>query len=157
MNQVFKISTAQLEREHKIQLTGELPVEFLGNPDTEMVKFNQPVKYDLELSANVGGIVLNGRVSTKTACICGRCLNKFDDEINAKIYHFYEKNDSPELDISEDVRENLLLEIPMNPACDAECKGLCLKCGQDLNKKTCKCDNSPIGHPVWDALKPAKK
>lgn len=157
MNQVFKISPGQLERERKIQLTGELPVEFLGNPNTEMVKFSQPVIYDLELSATIGGIVLNGQVSTKTACTCGRCLNKFNSEISAKICHFYEKDDAPELDISEDVREDLLLEIPMNPTCSDNCRGLCLKCGQDLNKKTCKCDNSPSGHPVWDVLKTDKK
>lgn len=157
MNKVFRISPSQVERERKIQLTGELPVEFLGEPDTEMVKFSHPVKYNLELSATLGGIVLNGQISTQTECVCGRCLNKFDSELSAKICHFYEKDDSSELDIAEDVREDLLLEIPMNPNCSKNCKGLCLKCGQDLNKKTCKCDDTPAGHPVWDDLKPVKK
>lgn len=36
------------------------------------------------------------------------------------------------------LRDEIILSIPMKPLCDEECKGLCVICGADLNKSTCK-------------------
>ncbi|MDD5662737.1 MAG: DUF177 domain-containing protein [Lentisphaerae bacterium] len=157
MNRIFKISLAQLERERKLSLTGTVPAEFLGVPDTEMLKFNHPVEYDLELSVAAGGVVLKGSVTTAVQCFCGRCLGEFTATMKATICHFYEKSDAAELDIATDIREDILLETPMNPICGKDCKGLCLQCGKNLNLEACSCDNMTGGHPVWDELDKLKK
>ncbi len=40
------------------------------------------------------------------------------------------------------VREQVLLSLPMNAVCKEDCRGLCTKCGQNLNEKECGCDTS---------------
>lgn len=43
------------------------------------------------------------------------------------------------IDISKNVRDMVHLEIKINAICDPMCKGLCLKCGQNLNTSSCNC------------------
>ena len=49
---------------------------------------------------------------------------------------------SPEtdvIDISEDVRDYAILAIPMKKLCSEDCKGLCSRCGKNLNEEQCSC------------------
>ncbi len=148
----FKISLAMLERQKKIQLSGEMPASFLDVEDGELMKFPGPVKYDLEISSAIGGTVVRGGISTPIVFHCGRCMQEFKREFEAEVCHFYDKSEAEELDIAEDIREDILLEVPMNPICSEDCKGLCLKCGADLNKKSCKCDKGGGGSLIWSEL-----
>ena len=43
------------------------------------------------------------------------------------------------LDLAELVREQILLALPTYPLCQADCRGLCPKCGMDLNQASCRC------------------
>jgi uncharacterized protein len=45
------------------------------------------------------------------------------------------------LDLSNDIREEIVLDYPIKPLCGVQCKGLCPKCGENLNQATCKCKN----------------
>jgi uncharacterized protein len=42
------------------------------------------------------------------------------------------------IDLEPIVREYLLVEVPINPLCRPDCKGLCTICGADLNETTCE-------------------
>jgi uncharacterized protein len=63
-----------------------------------------------------------------------------------------EPYDGKEIDLKPAVREQILLQIPGSPLCDEACKGLCPKCGRDLNEGDCGCDR-PVMDPRWAALK----
>ena len=43
------------------------------------------------------------------------------------------------LDLTEAVRQYLLIALPIKPLCDEDCAGLCPDCGEDLNKGPCDC------------------
>jgi uncharacterized protein len=148
----FKISLALLERQKKIQLQGELPVAFLDVQDSDMMQFPGPVVYDVEASATVGGTVVRGSISMPIAFQCGRCLQEFTRPLEAEVCHFYDKSDDAELDMSGDIREDILLEVPMNPVCEDDCAGLCLECGAELNHDSCKCSPSSGGSLAWSEL-----
>ena len=49
------------------------------------------------------------------------------------------------------VREQVLLSLPSRTLCTADCKGLCPRCGQNLNQAKCTCDEAPAD-PRWNAL-----
>ncbi|CAN8268999.1 unnamed protein product [Cochlearia groenlandica] len=49
--------------------------------------------------------------------------------------------EAKEIDVSKHIRDLIHLEITMNAICDPTCKGICLKCGANLNKRTCGCDS----------------
>ena len=59
------------------------------------------------------------------------------------------------LDIDEQLREMLILEFPSKLLCSEDCKGLCIKCGHDLNEGECGCDRSHKD-PRWDILRGVK-
>ena len=49
------------------------------------------------------------------------------------------------IDLSEDLRESFLLEIPTRVLCSEKCEGLCPQCGQNLNEGKCDCRLEPEG------------
>ena len=54
--------------------------------------------------------------------------------------------------VLEDVlREQVLLSLPAKTLCREDCKGLCPRCGRDLNSESCNCDTAPAD-PRWTAL-----
>ncbi len=52
------------------------------------------------------------------------------------------------------VHDEVFLELPMNPLCREDCKGLCPKCGTNLNEQSCEC--APDVDPRWQALRSVK-
>ncbi|MBW6431994.1 DUF177 domain-containing protein [Patescibacteria group bacterium] len=44
-----------------------------------------------------------------------------------------------EVDITEPIREEILLSLPFKKICEETCKGLCVHCGKNLNTGKCKC------------------
>jgi uncharacterized metal-binding protein YceD (DUF177 family) len=52
---------------------------------------------------------------------------------------FYVDTKSLTIDISDFLRQEIILHFPTISVCSKSCKGLCSKCGTNLNKKTCKC------------------
>lgn len=71
---------------------------------------------------------------------CSRCLEvvlqPFDKKIN------FSKIVSPKdsfIDLTQDLREELILDTLINPLCKPGCLGLCPKCGKNLNEGKCDC------------------
>lgn len=58
--------------------------------------------------------------------------------------------DMESVDLTEDVREAMILAFPVYPVCRSECKGLCDRCGKNLNEATCEC--APPDDNRWAAL-----
>ncbi|MGQ0540872.1 MAG: DUF177 domain-containing protein, partial [Blastocatellia bacterium] len=55
------------------------------------------------------------------------------------------------LDLNEIVREQILLNLPQQIFCKEDCKGLCPKCGANINLIDCNCNETEID-PRWAAL-----
>lgn len=72
--------------------------------------------------------------------------------VNENIELYYAKEDirEEEMDITADIRDELLITLPMNPLCSDECSGLCPVCGGNRNKKKCSCSQG--GNLAWSAL-----
>ena len=56
------------------------------------------------------------------------------------------------IDLAEIAREQILLDVPQQFFCLENCKGLCQKCGTNLNLEDCDCSETEID-PRWAALK----
>jgi uncharacterized protein len=118
------------------------------------------------------GILVQGTLRTNIPVECSRCLKVFDYPLNIHIEdEFFPAIDVnsgtpleiPEdagcfiidehhiLDLSEAIRQNALLAIPMKPLCREDCAGLCQTCGKDLNKSQCECKQNEVD-PRWSKL-----
>ncbi len=62
---------------------------------------------------------------------------ELDDALERDDYMLF--HDGRRLDLREQARETLLLEVPMTPWCRPDCRGLCPRCGADLNQGPCGC------------------
>jgi uncharacterized protein len=95
------------------------------------------------------GLFLQADFQGSNQMECVRCLEVFDQKLImtfSDLYAFDHRSISesgllvPEsgyIDLEPLLREYAILEIPISPICKVNCKGLCLECGQDLNKKDC--------------------
>lgn len=72
------------------------------------------------------------------------------DGLRAPQEEFYELSGT-EMDLEPMLRDALALNLPLNPVCRAECKGICSRCGADLNQGECGCSQDDID-PRWAAL-----
>ena len=86
--------------------------------------------------------VVRGRIECKKKFICDRCLAESTEN---QVHEFEEEFGKSEavddlIDVTELLRDVLLAAQPMKNLCKADCKGLCPKCGANLNEGECGCD-----------------
>ncbi|MBU1121335.1 MAG: DUF177 domain-containing protein [Candidatus Omnitrophota bacterium] len=71
---------------------------------------------------------------------CFRCLEDSEQVLNQSYTLTYDADSVGEyLEVDNDIREEILLNFPMKLLCAAECKGICSKCGANLNEERCRC------------------
>lgn len=148
---MIKFSLARLEKE-PVELSGEEPPEMLDLGPTDAFRAVSPVKYRLRGCKVTGGVLVEGRVSARVQGECGRCLTSVVQKIECpSLALFFENPREEELDVTGDVREELLLQLPMALLCSEDCRGLCPECGANLNDGDCSCGGaSPSGEDSGD-------
>ena len=147
------ILSIDILKKQDIYLEGEEPPSFLDVEDSEMISFKDNVHYKLHASMISSGILVKGSAEVTYDGVCGRCLEKFKGKFdNSNICLFYEELNGAELDVSEDVRDALVVEIPINCICDKNCAGLCHVCGNNLNKSKCNCKEPENEDSPWSKL-----
>ena len=68
---------------------------------------------------------------------CARCLTPFERPLATEAMLSYQVAPTDIVDITEDIRQEVILAYPMIPLCQDDCKGLCSVCGQNLNVTSC--------------------
>ena len=136
-----------------------------------------PVKGEITLTRTHRSILAQGTLTAEIKMICSRCLNPFNSKIRLNVQEEYfptidivtgEKMSSPEeeggftidehhvLDLTEAIRQYIVMALPMKPLCKDDCAGLCATCGKDLNEGECGCREKGID-PRWAVLLKLKK
>lgn len=105
------------------------------------------------------GLLLTGQFQARLEVECVRCLRAFEQTIQwemTEMFAFNQKSTTesdllvPEdahIDLAPFVRDYALTEVPINPLCKPDCKGLCPECGQELNQKDCGHHPAPNNSP----------
>jgi uncharacterized protein len=142
----FRINVGFIIHE-EVGYSHEIPFEL------EKAKLEDLELYNLVGKVDVGrtpqGLVVQGNFEADTQLECVRCLREFTYPLEwqfTELYAFSKKSVSetglmlPEdahIDLAPLLREYAILEIPIKPLHDPDCKGLCPICGQDLNVRDC--------------------
>jgi len=110
--------------------------------DRLLVKAEVSGEATLQCSRCLGPVTLPLDVSFEEEYVEGEPADADDDEeqeteVDAGRSVSYYKGD--EIDLSETLRDNVLLELPMKPLCSEDCAGLCPGCGTNLNTGSCQC------------------
>ncbi len=124
----------------------------------------EPLTGAFQAIRNSKGIYITGKLASTAEAECARCLDPVRLPINIELddlyYHPPQTAPAGEFVVGEDgfidlaplVRQLGLLAIPMQPFCQADCKGLCAECGQNLNDGDCHCEIDEID-PRLSALR----
>lgn len=147
--QLLKESIGSL-REYEVESAG------LGLAGTS----SDVIKGKVKLLRTNRSILVQARLKSSVKVECSRCLRELlcSLTINVEEEYFptidvisgrpvppvddtgaFTIDENHILDLTEAVRQYLLLALPMKPLCREDCAGLCPVCGQDLNKGGCSC------------------
>lgn len=121
------------------------------------------------------GVLADIKVSGKEKINCDRCLEEFGKKIEKNISQEFvmpQKNlkgdeleekqagftidEKNEIDLEASIIEEILLDNERN-ICKTSCKGLCPKCGKNLNKEKCKCESQKAEENPFRELEQLKK
>ena len=130
------------------------------------------ISVDVELNKMHSQIVLNAKLSFQIEFECDRCMKNSNSTLTSSYKMVYLLGTKPEdteainltylpadadkIILDNDVRDYALLAIPMKKLCSEDCKGLCVKCGKDLNEGECGCKHEEIDER-WLPLMELKK
>lgn len=110
---------------------------------TEGINFITPLKVIGEVSRITNAVTVNLSLSAVLKVVCSRCLKELDLDLKKSLQLNYPvDNNELSLDLSPDIRQEIILDYPLKPLCLAECRGLCFKCGKNLNEGKCSCNKS---------------
>lgn len=144
-------------------------------PPADDVALLEAVAGELALIGTGRTVTLSGRLHTTARLICGACLRSFPQPLEFSVDEEFARVGPSEppagpgeaalgpddfvaavgaddtIDLSEVIRQHLLLALPIAPRCREDCRGLCPACGADLNAAPCGCPRRERD-PRMDAL-----
>ena len=121
----------------------------------------EPVVVDAHVQHQGRFLELEGHVNTVVKGVCSRCLDEvkvpvkcdfaeqllyakdvslFSHLAVGEVEEKYFIYDNDTLDITDIIRESILAVLPQKILCKDDCRGLCPKCGKNLNQGQCDCD-----------------
>ena len=92
--------------------------------------------------SEVNTIIIEGELAAELELTCGRCLDAVKHELLTDFDAEVSKDEGEStVDISAQVDENIILNIPQKVLCSEDCEGLCHSCGANLNSEECNCES----------------
>ncbi|MHC1750428.1 MAG: DUF177 domain-containing protein [Cellulosilyticaceae bacterium] len=140
-------------------LITEPTLSFQGTENVSLVGING-AKGKLDCIAKVSGTIIrdkdkyfvSGTVEADLPLVCDRCMNEYIYSIHAELCsefssdrQYLEENEDARpvvescVDLSDDIAQAILIDMPMKLLCKEDCKGLCKVCGRNLNQGLCSC------------------
>ena len=105
--------------------------------DTPELKFLAPAAVTAEFHREPETVGVDVAVTGETEEVCGRCLEAAVKPYENRFRLDYETKGRLELDVTDDIRQEILLSYPVQFLCREECRGLCPACGTNLNERSC--------------------
>ena len=139
--------------------------DFVDNDYKWMYPYN--FKVDAFLDKIDKDFRLKVNLTSKSKYTCDRCLKEFESDFDLNQEQIYKTAsateiidddtiilplDVIELDLDKLLNDTVVINHPIKMVCKDDCKGLCIKCGTDLNETECQCTDKDID-PRWDKLR----
>ena len=129
-------------------------------PDLELLeegtKFIEPIWVKGTVKTKTGQIDLDVNVKTVMNLVCTRCLDDIRQPIDLDITETWAKDvaeddmdtlplsEGDTVDLTDLLIKDIISSLPIQALCSEDCKGLCQKCGVNLNRKTGDCDKEQV-------------
>ena len=167
---MLKVDLGHLQRTRRVEIAEDLP------PDDPLwegtgLELLRPMAVRLEVQQVGEDILVRGRFAGAVGLECRRCLVPVTVEVDEPVSALFRPDLDPaeaeaqevytfpsrarELDLAPAVREQVMLAVPKYAVCQNACRGLCPRCGANLNIEECRCS---VDEPDerWAALRKLK-
>jgi uncharacterized protein len=156
-----------VSRQEFITEAGDFSLDYMGlEPSGTLIA-------DSEITKSNDQIIFRGNISAPVKLICSRCAEEFEKLIKSELVFVLafvssqqeeelEDEDSEDFyfipegtvdyDFSRQIRDLLILAVEIKPLCSDNCRGICPKCGKNLNFEECDCNKEEIDER-WLPLK----
>lgn len=120
--------------------------------------FPEAIQVEVTVTNTQDQILVQGRMEGKAVLPCARCLEHFHWPFALTFTEGYDKKGSEainlnqDLDLTEELYQFLIINIPIKVVCDTNCQGLCPFCGSSKNEEECTCTEKEVD-PRWDQLR----
>lgn len=102
-------------------------------------RFLKPIRITGNVSIVDDQVIASVKLRGEGTAPCARCLEDAKQEFNQDFFLAFELPKERFIDLLPLLREEMLLEQPLQVLCRPKCKGLCAECGTNLNTGSCKC------------------
>lgn len=103
------------------------------------IEFTEPINLSCEVKKGINNIAINLKINATMYLNCSRCLEEFIMPLSKEVKLNFLIEHQEVVDLTDNLREEIILEYPLKPLCRPDCRGLCLRCGQNLNQGKCNC------------------
>ncbi len=145
---------ALVDEMHPLELKVDVSTEILGfNPAS--VAPEPFIHTELLVEKDGENFLVTGWAQTQVSIQCGRCADFFPMLLRARVEHLFEAPHPNSIDLTPFIREDILLELPLNAACRLGADGRCPVTGEVYRPRPESTD-SLTGETVWEALSKIK-
>ena len=145
---------ALVDETHPLELSEELPPDTLAL-DEATARADQPVSAELRIDKDGENFLVTGWLRTSLSLQCGRCTEWFPFPVRVEVDHLLEGPHPNSIDLTPFIREDILLELPLNAACRLGADGRCPITGEIYRPRP-EDTGSLTGEAVWEALSKIK-
>lgn len=139
--------------ETPVTIGGDLPMQVLDLAEDDRTAYPNPFSYQLDLTLVNDSVLVRGTLVTVLRRRCDRCLVYYDQPVQIDdVCYFFKNSDADAIDLTDPIREDILLGFPQRSVCRDDCEGLCGRCGQNLNSRDCGCRPEAEPEALWQAL-----
>ena len=103
------------------------------------LRFTAPIEVTAHFRREKETVWVKVSAAGNQEMVCDRCLETFAKEYNNQFDFDYSGKGQVALDITGDIRQEILLSYPVKFLCRENCEGLCPECGKNLNGGFCSC------------------
>ena len=145
---------ALITEEHPLELKEQISPEFLGL-NAGSARAEQPIEVELVVQKDEENFLVTGWATTALSLVCGRCAGPLPWPVRARVEHLFEEPHPNCIDLTPLIREDILLELPLNAVCQLGTDGRCPVTGE-LYQPPPESSGTLAGEEVWEALSKIK-
>ena len=118
----------------ELETTYEPSLLEVGRPDLHVAG---PLRLHGRATREAKELFVSAEIDYHLTLACARCLTEIDRQSSKALFLHYDTARQQVVDITDDVRQEIVLEYPLAALCRPDCRGLCPTCGVNWNDGTC--------------------
>ena len=147
-------SPALVTEEHSAEIHEQVPAEILALSDVS-ARAEQPIEVEVVVNKDGDSFLVTGWARTTLLLRCARDGEMFPQAIRAKVEHLFEAPHPNSIDLTPFIREDVLLELPLNAVCQLTPDGRCPVTNEVYQPRP-EASGTLVGNEVWDELSKLK-